>query len=167
MNLAGLEISGFAEYIEVSESHIYAILNGNRELTSDIADKIARGFNIDGSDLLRSGANFTKANIDKKKLENFYSENKGVSDYFASTKAERKVALYIESHVLSSGLFSAPVTVAQVRKYCIENGKALPSKRISQILKYLVAQKKLKRAKKPMQLKSGKLGNRLIDYYYL
>ncbi len=166
MTLSGLELTGFAEYTGTSESHIYALLNGTRELTNDVAEKLAENFNLNGSELLKSSFRITKKVIDKKKLEKFYKENKGVLAYFSSNIEERKVALFLENKLLNSDLFNSPVSVSEVRFACLEEGKELTSKRVSQILKYLVDKKKLKSKKKLIKLKSGKFGKRIIDYYY-
>ena len=166
MDISGFEISGFADYTGISESHLYAILNGTREITNDIIDKIVEQYNIKPIQLLNLDYSITEKVIKKQLLNNFYSENKGVIDYFQKTRIDRKAAYFVEHHLLNTDLFNKPVYVWEIRNACIAEGKKFDSKRISQILNYLVERKKLKQKKKIIKLKSGKFGRRVVNVYY-
>lgn len=166
MNLSGLEIAGFAEFTGVSESHIYALLNGTRELTIEIADKIALGFNFKGWQLLKLDYKLTNTVRKAPILLKFYKENKGVHDYFITTRDDRKAAYFIENELLISDLFDKPVYVWEVREACAASGRKYTSKRVSQILNYLVSTKKLKSKKKPIKLKNGAVGTRIVDVFF-
>ncbi|MGY0036294.1 hypothetical protein [Pedobacter sp. NJ-S-72] len=48
MEVAGLERTGLAEFTKISDSHLYALLNGTRNITGEIADKIGAGFKLHG-----------------------------------------------------------------------------------------------------------------------
>lgn len=166
IRLSELETSGFAEYTGVSESHVYAILNGTRKLTRKTADKIAEGFNLKGLQLLNLDYKITSKNRNTQKLNKFYSEYKGVKDYFTNTKAERSAAYFFEHELLKTKLFTKAVSISEVRDVCKASGRNYESKKISQILKYLVKKNILKSKKKPIRLKSGKPGTRIVDVFY-
>ncbi|WP_276503206.1 helix-turn-helix domain-containing protein [Terrimonas pollutisoli] len=155
-----------AEFTGVSESHIYALLNGTRQMTDDIADKIAVGFNLRGSQLLNPSYKLTSKIRTTPLLVKFYKENKRVHDYFITARSDRKTAHFIENDLLNSTLFNNPVYVWEVRKACEASGKKYTSKRVSQILNYLVTIKKLKSKKKPIKLKNGTPGKRAVDVFY-
>lgn len=166
MKLSGLELIGFAEFTGVSESHIYAIINGRKELTEKTADKIAASFGLHGYQLLDSGFKLTKKLSNTPSLNKFYKENKRVHDYFINTRIDRKVAYFIEHEILTKKTFNNPFYVSDVRDACFESGKRYASKRVSQTLNYLVEMGKLKSKKAPMKLKDGTLGMRIIDVFF-
>ena len=49
MNITDLDIAGFAEFFDMSTSHIYGILNGSRVLSEAFAAKIGKKLGFDGS----------------------------------------------------------------------------------------------------------------------
>lgn len=166
MNLSGLELPGFADYLNLSESHLYAILNGTRDLTEDIADKIASAFDLKGGQILRPNYKIPKNTRKSESLNKFCDENKNVKSYFIHTREERKDSYFIEHDLYKSTLFVKPVYIWEIKEYCESMGKKYTSKRLSQILKYMVETKKLKSRKKPLKLRSGGLGERIVDAFY-
>lgn len=166
MMLSGLEIPGFADFIGLSESHVYAIVNGTREVTGEVCSKITKSFHLEEWQFFKLDHKLDKKVINGNKLNKFYDENKGVLSYFINTKEQRKPAYFIENVLLKTKLFDSPVYVSDVREACKEKGKEFESKRISQVLKYLVEKKKLRSKKKPIKLKDGKYGNRMVDVYF-
>jgi plasmid maintenance system antidote protein VapI len=165
MVLSGLEIAGFAEFTSVSESHIYAIVNGTRDLTGDVADKIGIGFNLKGWQILKLNYQITSRIKKSKLLNNFIDENKTVPGYFIQTRNKRKDSNFIEFDLLNDDLFNDHVYVWEVRNACLSRDKKYTSKRISQILNYLVTKRKLKSEKRPIKLKNGGYGTRMVDTF--
>lgn len=165
IQLSGLELSGFAEFTSISESHIYAVINGTKELTENTADKIADVFDLKGFQLLNPNFRLTKKLSNASSLVKFYKENKGVYKYFVNTRIDRKVAYFIEYEVLSKKQFAFPFTVGKVREACLEAGRKYTSKRISQVLNYLVATNKLRRKKEHIIKKDGNTGKRFVDVF--
>jgi len=165
LSLSGLEISGFAELTNISESHLYAIINGTRKLTRYSANKIAQRFNIKVSQLLNPKFEITSEIGNSKLLAKFYDEYKLVPGFFQKTRNERKKSHYIESELLKNHFFDSPVSVSDVKAACDEAGKKYNSKQISQILNYLVSTKKLEKGKMPVKLKSAKSGTRIISVF--
>lgn len=165
MDISGLELSGFADFTGVSESHLYAIINGTKSLTDSTAQKIAQPFNLLKDQLINPNYKLTKKLSKSQALIQFYTENKGVHKYFVTTKIDRKIAYYIECEVLKSKKFKRPFYVADVRDYCLKAGRDLSSKRVAQVLNYLVDKKILKKEKASYVLKNGELGKRMVDKF--
>lgn len=166
MKIAGLEISGFAEFTNISESHIYALLNGTREITEDLSEKISDKFGIQAQQLLNSKFKLTEELRSVPLLKKFYLDEKQTKSYFIQTKSERKSSVFIETELLNSSFFDKPVYVSDVREACLKKKKQYTSKQISQILNYMADRKLLKRKKKPITLVNGKSGRRMVDVFY-
>jgi plasmid maintenance system antidote protein VapI len=166
MQISGLELSGFAEFTGVSESHIYAIINGTKELTQRTAEKIAAPFEIKGTQLMNSNFKLTQKLNKTLLLTKFYKENKGVHKYFINTRVDRKVAHFIEHEILTQKQFNRTFSVGEVRQACLEEGKKYTSKRVSQVLNYLVETNNLKSKKKQIAKKDGTLGVRVVDVFW-
>lgn len=166
MDAAGLEVLGFADYLSISESHLYAILNGTRDLTEDIAEKIGMSFNLKGSQILRINYRIPKSIKKSNSLNKFCDENRNVESYFKSTRSRRKDSYYIENDLYNTELFDSPVYIWEVKEYCLNAGRKYTSKRLSQILRYMVDRKKLKRKKKKLKLRDGGYGERMVDVFF-
>jgi plasmid maintenance system antidote protein VapI len=166
IELSGLELIGFATFVNISESHLYAILNGNREVTEDIAERIGSAFNLNGGKILRLNYKIPKGLKKSQRLNNFYEDNKEVNSYFVGTRSERKDAYYIENDLLRSHIFDKPIYVWELREYCESKGKKYTSKRLSQILDYLVKTKKLQHDKRAIKLRDGGYGTKKVYAYY-
>jgi plasmid maintenance system antidote protein VapI len=48
MQIAGLEILGISKLTGISDSHIYSLLNGRRNLTDEVAKIIGHSLEFDG-----------------------------------------------------------------------------------------------------------------------
>ncbi|RXK60664.1 XRE family transcriptional regulator [Lacibacter luteus] len=164
--ISGLEISGFAEFINISESHVYAMLNGTREITEGAAEKIANKFGISAKNLTDRSYKLTEELRNAPLLKNFYNDTKHTTSYFIKTNSEGKSSFFVENKLYKSGFFDKPVYVKEVRSACSQNGFSYTSKQISQILNYMVDRKLLKRKKKPIILANGKTGKRMVDVFY-
>ncbi|QNK64137.1 hypothetical protein H7F33_06525 [Pedobacter sp. PAMC26386] len=165
MEIAGLEISGLAEFTKISDSHLYALLNGTRNITGETADKIGTGFKLQGAQILNLNFEITSQIRKAPLLLEFYESYLGNPEYFTETKAERKDAYYIEHKLVPSSLFEKSVYVWEVKEACKEDNKDFTSKEISQKLNYLVQKNKLKSAKRKLKKKDGEDGNREVLVY--
>lgn len=155
MKIAGLEIAGFAEFTNISESHLYALLNGNREITQEICEKIADKFEIPSSKLFNVRYKLTDELKNTTLLKRFYAEEKQAKSYFLQTKVDRKPSIFIERELYDTGFFDKQVTVSEVRKACLKRKRNYTSKQISQILTYMVDQKFLRKKKNTIVLANG------------
>lgn len=165
LTLSGLELSGFAEFTGISESHLYSLLNGTREITDKTAKKIANSFDIRVDMLLKSGSRIDPAIASTQKLLNFYEANKGVHKNFANTRVDRAPSYFVQFEILPQKQFNIPFTVEGVRKACTEGGKKFTSKKVAQVLEYFVTIQKLKSRKERIIKKDGNLGSRFINVY--
>ncbi len=59
-------------------------------------------------------------------------------------------------------VFNKRAYVWEVRDACLRERRKYTSKRISQILNYLVIKKKLEKKKMPIKLKNGSYGTRMV-----
>jgi len=166
MKNSGLTIAGFSEITKVSESHIYALVNGNRELTGAIADKLGMPFNLKGWQLLKLDykipSNFNRSIV----LINFKKEFNQNFEYFYKTKNSNKASYFIEYDFINSSLFDTPVFLWEIILELDRIGRLYASKDLSQILHYLVTKGKLKSEKHPMKLKGGGYGSRIVEVYF-
>lgn len=164
--IAGLEISGFAEFTNISESHVYALLIGTRDITEEISEKISNRFGIQSQQLLNNSFKLTEELRSAPLLKKFYLDEKQTPSYFMQTKSDRKASFFIETELFNSGFFDKPVCVSDVRSACLKKKKQYTSKQISQILNYMADRKILKRKKKPIILVNGKTGKRMVDVFH-
>jgi plasmid maintenance system antidote protein VapI len=167
INLSGLEIEAFAELTHISESHVRSLLNGKKEFTPAIVDRISDPFNLNAQDFSNKRYSFTLRNVNSQALKNFYTKNKKSATYFIENKELRKASLFIENKLIrKEQFFRRPVYVSEVREKCSELGKKFSSKKISQILNYFVEIKKLKRKEDYLILKDGSRGQRVVSLFY-
>jgi len=161
MKLSTLNTYFFAEFINISEPHMYAILNGNRNVSTATIDKIKSSFPFKKGEFILLSRKIDKRNIDFTILNKFKVENK------ERIETDKKLSELIESELLiKSKLFDAHVSTNRVRQELKEIGKNYDSKRISQTLDYFVIRGLLKKQKERMKLKNGKLGVRHIYVYW-
>lgn len=161
IDISGLSISAFADFIHISESHLYAILNGNRNVAPATLDKIKEALPFKVGDFTLLSRKISKRNIDFTNLNNFKDENK------FRLKQESDLSLVIENELMKNGsLFKNSVTTGQIRLYLKQAGKTFSSKMVSQKLEYLVIQGRLNKKQEAMKLKNGEIGKRQINYYF-
>ena len=165
-NNSGLTITGLSEITKVSESHIYALINGNRKLKGNIAEKLGRPFKLQGWQLL--GLDFEiPDNFNKSAdLIGFRKEFKGNTEYFCETKNKTKISHFIEKEFINNPIFDEPVYLWEIIESLKGIGKQYSSKDLSQILHYFVTKNKLLSEKRPLKLKNGGFGIREVDVFF-
>ncbi|MET1055517.1 MAG: helix-turn-helix transcriptional regulator [Pedobacter sp.] len=167
MNTIGLEIAGFAELTGISESHIYALSNGTKGLTTEIAEKIAVPLKIRKTQILNPAYLISDSIRNAPAVKKFHNTfKKGNPEYFTETKAARKSSYFIEQELLPTDLFKEEVYGWQVRDACAERGINLSSKQVSQNLNYLVETKKLRSEKRKLKKKNGEMADREVYVYF-
>ena len=165
----GLTTVGFSLLINTSESHIYAILNGSRRLTVNLAELIGNKLNFEGGNIFdltyELPTNFKK----NKELNNFYTNySKTNPEYFLISLTDRKKSKYVEQLIETTTILDTPKYLSQIRSEI--NSVSLTHKfnsdDLSKILNYLADNKKLSKIKRPIMLKSSnKLGKRVVDVF--
>lgn len=166
MKVAGLELAGMVEFTKISDSHLYALINGNRTLTGKTADKLTRKFGLEGWMLLKLDYKIPQSIRKATELQEFYSNFKNVSEYFSATQESRKSSVFVENEILNNDFFSTPKFIWEIREVFTKKGKLYTSKQLSQILTYLVQKKVLKYEKRPIKLRDGKIGKRIVDVFW-
>lgn len=164
MEIAGLERAGLAEFTKISDSHLYALLNGTRNITGETADKIGAGFKLQGSQILNLNFEIPAQLRKSAALLEFYELYADNPEYFIETKAAMKNSYYLD-RMIETPLFKKSVYVWQVREACKEDNQDMSSKEISQKLNYLADKKKLIVTKKKMKKKNGQEGKREVLVY--
>lgn len=166
MEKAGLQLPAFAEFTGVSESHLYAILNGNKPLTGKIADQLAKKFNLKGWQLLHLEYEIPVAATKSQLLQEFYEDYRHAKNYFTDD-VKLKNTRQLEKLLLNGSFLKKKRFTAEILAHCSEYGIIITSKQLSQHLHYLTQKKILQKEKQLMRLKSGALGTREVDVFWL
>lgn len=166
MDYTGLEISGFSEFTGVSESHLYALLNGTKKLTGTIADKIGSKIGIPGWKILQLDYEISNTIRKHPELVKFYKTHKDVKDYFTDSRDKRKQSYYLEYVLLNTNFFEKERYVWEVLDECEKVGRKYKSKDVSQTLNHLTKKGKMNKAKRQFRSRDGSFKNRMV-YVFL
>ncbi len=155
MEFAGLELAGLAEFTGVSESHLYAVLNGHRKLTGPVAGKIGVRFGLKDRGILRLDYTIPPTIRQAPALIEFYKDNAGTRAYFTDTLNDGKASYFIEFGLIEADLVNEPKYVWEIREMCRDAGRVYTSKKLSQSLLYFSEKKKLVKEKRPLKRRDG------------
>ena len=167
MIMIGLEIPGFALLLNKSESHIYAVLNGTRELTIDLAKEIGAILEFNGENIFKLTYPIPERITKSRELNNFMVKYKDNPEYFSSTIHSRKKSKYIEKLIDSGVILIQPANLNDIRKKVnsLKPSMQFTSDQLSKILNYLVKKQKLSKVREPMKIKGDKIGKRKVDLF--
>lgn len=165
MEILELEVDGFAEFTQISKSHIYALLNTKRGLTIQTAEKIASRINLTGSQLLKLDYPIPLSIRKIAEVKKFHDTYKYNPEYFTRTKEETSISYFFENTLMRTDLFDNPVNVRQIREACTALGKNYSSKKVSHTVDYLSAKKKLYKENKLLLKKNGETGTKQFPFY--
>lgn len=163
-----LTISGFTQYIGGSESHYYAISNGTRSLSEETAKAIGKKLGFTGEKIFnltfKLPTNFNKV----LELNNFKLNHKNNPEYFRSTLSIRKKSKHVENIINESTIFNRPIYLNEAKQRINEYSSLhqYNSDQLSKILNYLVTCGKLSKVNRPIKLKNGKFGKRVVDVFF-
>lgn len=166
MEYLGLEIAGFEEFSSISSSHLYAILNGTRRLTGEIANKLGERIGLEGWKILHVDYEISANIRHHLNVIKFYKEYKSVPDYFIDTVDDRKKSHFINQLAKLSSFFDQERYVWEVNEVCKEAGRKYHSKELSQILRVLCDKGILNREKRQYKSKTGLQKDRLVWVYF-
>ena len=166
MILANLEISGLSVLTGLSEGHIYALLSGRRNLTTEVADIIGSKTGFDGSVIFNLNQEIPNHIQKSDQLKNFSSKYKYNKEYFINTKIDRKPSYFLEFEVLNTTFLDEPKYVWEVNEFCRQLGRTFTSDKLKKHLKYFVTKGKLRTSSKPIKLRSGGYGTRIVDVFF-
>ena len=167
MEITGLELAGIAEFTKISDSHLYSLINGTRNLTGKTAERLANSFGLEGWMLLNLNHKIPHSIRKSTKLLEFYEDFKNIPEYFSSTIDTRKASLFVEKKLLKGIFFSVPKFIWEINAECDSMGYKYTSKQLSQILTYLVHKGIVKSEKRPIKLRNGQPGKRLVDVFWV
>lgn len=169
MKITGLDVAGFAEFFKKSTSHIYGILNNTRVLSEVFAREIGDKLEFDGVKIFNLNSKIPLSISKAEALIKFKIDHEDNPEYFLSTKAKRSPNSFVTDVLLKSDCFKEGYKyLNEVAEYCkTELNKEFVDDQLSKALQYAVKTKVLKSTKKPIVLKGGGFGKRLVDVYYL
>lgn len=166
MEYLGLEIAGFELFTGVSTSHIYAIINGHRRLTIEIANQIGEKIGVEGWKILHIDYEIPSNISQNLNILNFRKEYSPVADYFINTKDERKKSHFINQLASSSNFFNEEKYVWQIRDKAKDANRDYSSKELSQILRTLYDKKILNRKIRQYRNRHGDVLERCVWVYF-
>jgi len=167
MEAVGLEVAGFSELTKISESHLYALSNGTKNLTTDMAGKIASPLKLKANQILNVDYLISDSIKNAPAVKKFYATfKKGNPEYFKETKAARKNSYFIEKNLVTREIFNEPVYVWQIKKVCDEIGLDISSKELAQQLDYMAKTNKIKSEKRKLKKKNGEMSEREVWVYF-
>ncbi|MBL4677314.1 MAG: hypothetical protein JKY70_14080 [Mucilaginibacter sp.] len=167
MKVCDLTVAGFNALTGISDSHVYAIINGNRTLTQATANRIGKSLNFDGDLIFNLNKAISDAIGKSEILNNFRIENKKNYNYFISGVLVDKKSSVAFNLLKESDFLLQPNYLWEIRNFLNSSGKThFDSDELSKILNYLVSKKMLSKTKAKIKLRSGKFGNRLVDVFF-
>lgn len=89
MNILGMTVSGFAEFIGRDSSHIYGILNITRPFSHALAENIGKKLNINGSKILNLNVPVSQGIAKTESVHEFKKDKRNNAEYFSSTLTDR------------------------------------------------------------------------------
>lgn len=162
INISGLGTSLFAEFISISDSHLYSILNGNRNVSLATIEKVKQVLPFKKADFTQLNRKVKISNIDFSYLNKFKDENKN------RIREENLLDITLNRELdRTDGLFKIPISIKYIIEFLYEEtGKKYKSKALSQKLTYWVTTNKLKSQKQPIILENGQRGKREVYFYW-
>ena len=167
MQYSGLEIAGLAQLTGLSIDTIYAILSGRRKLSKKSANLIGNSLDFDGNIIFNLNVKIPTNIAKSTKLQNFRSNFKENTEYFATTRLDRKSSYFIQVELIDKGFFISEKFTWEVSEECERLGRAINSNLLNKQLKYFVTKGILQSRRAPIKLKNGGYGKRIVDVYYL
>lgn len=166
LQYTGLEIPGFSEFTGVSESHLYALLNGTKKLTGTTADKIGNKIGIPGWKILQLDYEISDSISKHPEVVKFYKTYKGVKDYFTDSRNQGTQSYYLEYILLNTDFFKKERYVWEVVDECKKSNRKYKSKDISQALHYLTTKGMLNKTKRQFKSKDGSFKDRMVYVFF-
>lgn len=169
MIIIDLDVAGIAELFGKSTSHIYGIINGTRPLSESFAKEIGEKLGFDGSKIFNLKSRIPTSISKSESLMIFKANYKHNPEYYLSTKFKRSTNTFIVDVLLKSDCFNDGYKyLNEITEYCqLELNKKFIDDQLSKALQYAVKKGVLRSEKRPIKLKNGGFGKRLVDVYFL
>ncbi|RKE55903.1 hypothetical protein [Sphingobacterium detergens] len=168
MNILGMTVSGFAEFIGRDSSHIYGILNLTRPFSHALAEDIGKKLNVNGSKILNLNVPVSQTIAKTESVHEFKKDKRNNPEYFSSTLTDRSIDLFISRILIKSDFLKEPRYLSEIELFIkSEYNKTFIGDQLSKALRYSVKKGVIKSTKKPIKLKNGGVGKRLVDVYWV
>ncbi len=168
MNILGMTVAGFAEFIGRDSSHIYGILNLTRPFSHALAADIGKKLNVNGSKILNLNVPISQTIAKTESVHEFKKNKRNNPEYFSNTLTDRSINSFISKILRKSSFLKEPRYLNEIEIFvCSEFKKTFTNDQLSKALRYSVKKGVIKSAKKPIKLKNGGLGKRLVDVYWV
>lgn len=168
LNILGMTVSGFAEFIGRDSSHIYGILNLTRPFSDSFAVQIGNKLGINGAKVLNLNIAIPQSVSKAETVTTFKKEYKDVPEYFLSTKNDRSIDSFISEILIRSNFLTTPRYLNKIELFIkSEYNKTFIGDQLSKALRYSVRKGVLMSEKKPIRLTNGSLGKRQVDIYWV
>lgn len=168
MNILGMTVSGFAEFIGRDSSHIYGILNLTRPFSDSLAVHIGNKLGINGAKVLNLNIAIPPSVSKSETVTIFKKEYKGVPEYFLSTKNDRSIDSFISEILSKSKFLTTPRYLNEIELFIkSEYNKTFIGDKLSKALRYSAKKGILMSEKRPIRLTNGSLGKRRVDVYWV
>jgi len=168
MNILGMTVAGFAEFIGRSPSHIYGILQSKRTFSHALADHIGKRIGITGTKILNLNISISQ-NISKvESVASFKEEYINVPEYFSDTKNDRSIDAFISEFLVESSFLKTPRYLNEIELFIKSKyNKTFIGDQLSKALRYSVRKGILISEKKLIRLTNGNFGKRQVDVYWV
>ncbi|MDR2271259.1 MAG: helix-turn-helix domain-containing protein [Sphingobacterium sp.] len=167
MNILGLTVSGFAEFIGRDSSHIYGILNLNRPFSHALAEDIGKKLNVNGSKIFNLNVPVSQSIAKTESFHEFKKDKRNNPEYFSSTLTDRSIDLFISRILIKSPFLKEPRYLNEIELFvCTEYKKTFTNDQLSKALRYSVKKGVLVSEKRPIRLTNGNFGKRQVDVYW-
>ena len=108
MNILGMTVAGFAEFIGRDSSHIYGILNLTRPFSHALAEDIGKKLNVNGSKILNLNVPVSQSIAKTESVHEFKKDKRNNPEYFSSTLTDRSIDLFISRILIKSPFLKEP-----------------------------------------------------------
>lgn len=168
MNILGMTVSGFAEFIGKSPSHIYGILQSKRTFSHALADHIGKIINTTGAKILNLNISIPQNIAKVESVVSFKEEYIKVPEYFSDTKNDRSIDAFISEVLVGSSFLKTPRYLNEIELFVKSKyNKTFIGDQLSKALRYSVKKGVLESEKRPIRLTNGNFGKRQVDVYWL
>lgn len=167
MNHLGLTVAGFAVFIERDSSHIYGILNVSRDFSDTLAEHIGKLTGIKGATIKNINTEIPPSISKCEKIVEFRKNYRTNPEYFLNTKTDRSIDAFVCDVLAITDFLKTPKYLNEIEKFVeLEYDKTFVDDSLSKALRYAATKGILLKDKKPIILKSGKYGKRMLDIYW-
>ncbi|WP_164121885.1 hypothetical protein [Sphingobacterium sp. xlx-130] len=167
MNHLDLTVAGFAAFINRDASHIYGILNVSRDFSDALAEHIGKLTGIKGATIKNINTEIPASISKCESIVEFRKNNKANPEYFLNTKTDRSINAFVSDVLVESKFLEIPRYLSEIEEFVASKyDKSFVKDKLSKALRYAVSKQTLKSEKKPIKLRNGDFGKRMVDVYW-